>query len=42
MKLYAGTSPMQAIIGMRVLYCDAVNRKDSKNQYRNYRQGVIN
>lgn len=40
MKFYAGTSPMQAIIGMLVMYCDAVNRKDSKNQYRNYRQGV--
>ena len=33
---------MQAIIGMLVMYCDAVNRKDSKNQYRNYHQGVIN
>ena len=42
MKFYAGTSPMQAIIGMLVMYCDAVNKKDSKNQYRNYRQGVIN
>lgn len=40
MKLYAGTSPMQAIIGMLVMYCDAVNKKDSKKQYRNYRQGV--
>ena len=33
---------MQAVIGMLVMYCDAVNRKDSKNQYRNYSQGVIN
>lgn len=40
MKFYAGTSPMQAIIGMLVMYCDAVNKKDSKKQYRNYRQGV--
>ena len=27
---------------MLVMYCDAVNRKDNKNQYRNYHQGVIN
>lgn len=40
MKFYAGTSPMQTIIGMLVMYCDAVNKKDSKKQYRNYRQGV--
>ena len=40
MKLYAGTSPKQAIIGMLVMYCDAVNKKDSKKQYRNYHQGV--
>ena len=40
MKFYAGTSPMQAIVGMLVMYCDAVNKKDSKKQYRNYRQGV--
>lgn len=30
------------IIGMLVMYYDAVNKKDSKKQYRNYRQGVIN
>lgn len=42
MKFYPGTSPIQAIIGMLVMYYDAVNKKDSKKQYRNYRQGVIN
>lgn len=40
MKFYAGTSPMQAIIGMLVMYYDAVNKKEGKKQYRNYRQGV--
>lgn len=28
------------IIGMLEMYYDAVNKKDSKKQYRNYRQGV--
>ena len=42
MKFYPGTSPIQAIIGMLVMYYDAVNKKDSKKQCRNYRQGVIN
>ena len=32
MKFYAGTSPMQAIIGMLVIYYDAVNKRDSKKK----------
>lgn len=41
MKFYAGTSPMQAIIiGMLVIYYDAVNKKESKKK--NNRQGVMN
>lgn len=39
-EILCRASPMQAIIGMLVMYCDAVNKKDSKKQYRNYRQGV--